>query len=120
MASIVVGGSQFESMLCHCKIWWRAIPSTKPPRPMPSRIPAVAAFLRWSGVCIRTSLALLQLPMLLINGADLYHTLCPEATHKNPHALFFHEPPYIPCHASLTPAGLLPIMPVGGHRSQGA
>src|SRR4051812_14986054 len=100
MASIVVGGSQFESMLCHCNIWWRAIPSTKPPKPMPSRIPAVVAFLRWSGVSIRTSHALLQLPMLLISGADLYHTLCTEATHKEPHSLFFHELPYIPRLAS--------------------
>src|SRR5215211_3556548 len=84
MASIVVGGSQFESMLCHCNSWWRAIPSTKPPRPMPSRIPAVGAFLRWSGVCICTSPAVLQLPLRLSAGADLYHTRCTKATHNNP------------------------------------
>src|SRR5437764_740573 len=61
MASMVVGGSQFESMLCHWKIWWRAIPSTKPPKPMPSRMPAVVALVRWSGVCIRPSPAVFQL-----------------------------------------------------------
>jgi hypothetical protein len=34
--------------------------------------------------------------MRLISGADLYHTLCTEATHKNPHALFFRAPLYPP------------------------
>src|SRR4051812_8023719 len=27
------------SMWCHCSSWWNRIPSTKPPRPTPSRIP---------------------------------------------------------------------------------
>jgi hypothetical protein len=44
---MVVGGIQFESMLCYCKIWCRAMPSTKPPKPTPSSIPAVVAFLGW-------------------------------------------------------------------------
>jgi hypothetical protein len=39
--------------------------------------------------------------MRLIAGADLYHTRCTEATHKNPHALFSHYLPYIPRLTSL-------------------
>ena len=52
-------GTQFESMLCNCRIWWNRMPSTKPPIPMPSRVPAAMAarmfevassgFLPWQG-----------------------------------------------------------------------
>src|SRR5262249_18293520 len=67
MASMVVGGIQFESMLCHCKIWCKAIPSTKPPKPTPSSIPAVVAFLGGAGVCIRMSYTVLSLPLRLLS-----------------------------------------------------
>src|SRR3982750_734535 len=42
MADIVVGGSTDEPMLCHSRSWWRTMPSTNPPIPMPSVIPAAA------------------------------------------------------------------------------
>ena len=32
-------GAVLVSMWCHWRIWWSTIPSTKPPRPMPSRMP---------------------------------------------------------------------------------
>jgi hypothetical protein len=40
-ASRVIGGSFAEPMLCQWAIWWRRIPSTKPPRPSPRTMPAV-------------------------------------------------------------------------------
>jgi hypothetical protein len=39
-----------ESILCHCKIWCKTMPSTKPPKPMPRTIPARCAFL--CGTCV--------------------------------------------------------------------
>src|SRR4051794_38137940 len=37
----VVLGITAESMLCVCRSWWKRMPSTNPPSPMPSSRPAL-------------------------------------------------------------------------------
>src|SRR4051812_17805290 len=39
MASSVLGGRTAEPMLCQWIIWWRRMPSMKPPKPMPRITP---------------------------------------------------------------------------------
>ena len=43
----VVGGYFAESMLWTWRIWWNRMPSTKPPIPMPSSVPAAMRGLRF-------------------------------------------------------------------------
>ena len=55
-ATVVAGWSPVDvSMWCHWRIWCSTIPSTKPPKPMPSRIPAIMARRSATGeaVCTR-------------------------------------------------------------------
>src|SRR3954470_18407968 len=70
----LVGGSQPDSMLCHCRIWWNTMPSTKPPMPAPIRTPAA-----------RSGLRLMDAAMLRIVRAIEPGCQCDQHRHRQEH-----------------------------------